>query len=119
MITVQELLDTQSLRLTAIAGLSGLTRTITWAHAVDLPDPWRWITGGNLVMTTGVGVPRNASDQVVWLEKLARSNASALVVARQADAPELSREMLDAADRLMFPVLEGSFELEFVQLSSM
>ncbi|SEI19129.1 purine catabolism regulatory protein [Paraburkholderia hospita] len=117
MITVQELLDTESLKLTALAGLSGLTRTITWAHAVDLPDPWRWIAAGNLVMTTGLGVPRNASDQIVWLEKLAHSNASALVVARQADAPELSREMLEAADRLMFPVLAGSFELEFVQLS--
>ncbi|PVX73171.1 PucR family transcriptional regulator [Paraburkholderia unamae] len=117
MITVQELLDTESLKLTAIAGLSGLTRTITWAHAVDLPDPWRWITGGNLVMTTGAGVPREASDQIIWLEKLASSHASALVVARRADAPELSREMLDAADRLMFPVLEASFELEFVQLS--
>lgn len=117
MITVQELLDTESLKLTALAGLSGLMRTINWAHAVDLPDPWRWIAPGNLVMTTGVGLPRNASDQIAWLEKLAQSNASALVVARQPDAPELSREMLDAADRLMFPVLAGSFELEFVQLS--
>ncbi|MEM5341185.1 PucR family transcriptional regulator [Paraburkholderia azotifigens] len=117
MITVQELLDTVSLKLTALAGLSGLTRTITWAHAVDLPDPWRWIAAGNLVMTTGAGLPRNAPDQILWLEKLAQSNASALVVARQADAPELSRDMLEAADRLMFPVLTASFELEFVQLS--
>ncbi|SAL00885.1 DNA-binding protein [Caballeronia pedi] len=117
MITVQELLDTKSLNLTVLGGSTGLMRTINWAHAVDLPDPWRWIAAGNLVMTTGVGLPRNASDQVTWLEKLARSNASALVVARQADAPDLSREMLDAADRLMFPVLAASFELEFVQLS--
>ncbi|WP_233858343.1 PucR family transcriptional regulator [Paraburkholderia sp. HD33-4] len=117
MITVQELLDTKSLKLAGLAGLSGLMRTITWAHAVDLPDPWRWITAGNLVMTTGAGLPRNASDQIAWLEKLAQSNASALVVARRADAPELSPEMLETADRLMFPVLAGSFELEFVQLS--
>ncbi|WP_250519017.1 PucR family transcriptional regulator ligand-binding domain-containing protein [Caballeronia sp. ATUFL_M1_KS5A] len=117
MIKVQELLDTKSLRLAVLGGSSGLARTINWAHAVDLPDPWRWIAAGNLVMTTGVGLPCNASEQVTWLEKLAQSNASALVVARRADAPELSREMLEAADRLMFPVLAASFELEFVQLS--
>lgn len=117
MITVQELLDTKSLELAGIAGLSGLMRPITWAHAVDLPDPWRWIAAGNLVMTTGVGLPRSAADQILWLEKLARSNASALVVARQADAPELTPELLETADRLMFPVLAASFELEFVQLS--
>ncbi|SAL64714.1 DNA-binding protein [Caballeronia cordobensis] len=117
MITVQALLDTESLKLAVLGGSSGLMRTINWAHTVDLPDPWRWIAAGNLVMTTGVGLPRNASDQVAWLEKLAQSNASALVVARQVDAPEVSREMLEAADRLMFPVLAASFELEFVQLS--
>ncbi|MGU7774244.1 PucR family transcriptional regulator [Burkholderia sp. MR1-5-21] len=117
MITVQELLDTQSLGLKGMAGLTGTHRLITWAHAVDLPDPWRWVTAGNLVMTTGVGVPRAPRDQVTWLERLAQTNASALVVAPQADAPKLSRKMLDAADHLMFPVLRASFELEFVKLS--
>jgi purine catabolism regulator len=117
MITVRELLDTSSLGLTGMAGLAGTHRLITWAHAVDLPDPWRWVSAGNLVMTTGVGMPRAPKDQVAWLESLARTNASALVVASRADAPELSRNMLDAADQLMFPVLKASFELEFVKLS--
>lgn len=117
MITVQELLDTECLKLAVLAGSSGIMRTINWAHTVDLPDPWRWISAGNLVMTTGVGIPHQPSDQANWLERLAHSNASALVVARQADAPEISREMLQAADRLMFPVLAASFDLEFVQLS--
>ena len=117
MITVQELIDERSLGLEGIAGLSGSSRKITWAHAVDLPDPWKWIAAGNLVMTTGIGLPNHPPDQIAWLEKLAQSNASALVVARQPEAPELSRDMLEAADRLMFPVIPASFELEFVKLS--
>ncbi|WP_176046663.1 PucR family transcriptional regulator [Burkholderia sp. BCC1644] len=117
MMTVQELLDTPSLGLLGVAGLAGTHRLITWAHAVDLPDPWRWVSAGNLVMTTGVGLPRTPRDQVAWLERIAQTNASALVVAPQADAPKLSRKLLDAADALMFPVLRASFELEFVKLS--
>ena len=35
MITVQALLDTDSLGLKGIAGLAGTHRLITWAHAVD------------------------------------------------------------------------------------
>ncbi|WP_175856850.1 PucR family transcriptional regulator [Burkholderia anthina] len=117
MVTVQELLDTPSLGLKVIAGAAGTHRLITWAHAVDLPDPWRWVSAGNLVMTTGGGMPHAPKDQVAWLEHIAQTNASALVVAPQADAPKLSRKMLNAADQLMFPVLQASFELEFVTLS--
>ncbi|BDB28634.1 PucR family transcriptional regulator ligand-binding domain-containing protein (plasmid) [Cupriavidus sp. P-10] len=117
MITVQELLDTDSLGLKGIAGLAGTHRLINWAHAVDLPDPWRWVSAGNLVMTTGTGIPRSPKEQVHWLELLAQTNCSALVVAPQAGAPKLSKQMLETAERLMFPVLGASFELEFVKLA--
>ncbi|MED5610024.1 PucR family transcriptional regulator ligand-binding domain-containing protein [Pseudomonas sp. JH-2] len=117
MLTVQDLIDIDVLKLHALAGLTGTSRLITWAHAVDLPDPWRWISPGDLVMTTGVGIPAGADDQVAWLEQLVQSNASALVVAPRDDAPKLTGKMLEAADRLLFPILRGSFELEFVKLS--
>lgn len=117
MLTVQDLLDIDLLKLTAVAGLSATSRPITWAHAVDLPDPWRWIAPGDLVMTTGVGIPQAAQEQVTWLEQLVQANACALVVAPRPDAPALSRQMLKAADRLLFPILQASFELAFVKLS--
>jgi purine catabolism regulator len=117
MLTVQDLINIELLRLVPVAGLAGIGRHITWAHAVDLPDPWRWISPGDLVMTTGMGMPSGAQDQVMWLEQLVQSNASALVVAPRADAPQLSPQILEAADRLLFPMLQASFELEFVKLS--
>ncbi|WP_449433568.1 PucR family transcriptional regulator [Pseudomonas putida] len=117
MLTVQDLIHIELLKLQAVAGAAGTGRLITWAHAVDLPDPWRWVSPGDLVMTTGVGMPHAAQAQVAWLEQLVQSNASALVVAPREDAPALSGEMLEAADRLLFPILRASFELEFVKLS--
>ncbi|MFJ4458401.1 PucR family transcriptional regulator [Pseudomonas sp. NPDC089392] len=117
MLTVQDLIDIELLKLQAVAGAAGTGRLITWAHTVDLPDPWRWVSPGDLVMTTGVGLPSAPAAQVSWLEQLVQSNPSALVVAPRADAPALSSELLAAADRLLFPVLHGSFELEFVKLS--
>ncbi|MBB4865716.1 purine catabolism regulator [Pseudomonas nitritireducens] len=117
MLTVQDLIEIDALKLQRVAGLSGTSRLITWAHAVDLPDPWRWISPGDLVMTTGLGMPQAAADQVSWLEQLVQSNASALVYAPRPGAPELSAKLLKAADRLLFPVLLGSFELAFNKLS--
>ncbi len=117
MICVRDLVGIKSLGLTLRAGAEGGHRLISWAHTVDLPDPWRWVSAGNLVMTTGGGLPKSPEDQAAWLEKLADTNASALVVALQPGAPELSSRLLEAADQLLFPVIEASFELEFVKLS--
>lgn len=117
MLTVQDLINAEQLQLKVVAGMAATSRLITWAHAVDLPDPWRWISPGDLVMTTGVGIPCTAEAQVAWLEQLAQCNASALLVAPRHDAPKLSPQMLEAADRLLFPILHASFELEFVKLS--
>jgi len=117
MLTVHDLIAIDPLKLKAAAGLAGTARVITWAHTVDLPDPWRWVSPGDLVMTTGVGLPVEEQAQVAWLEQLVQSNPSALVVAARPDAPPLSQALLDAADRLLFPVLQASFELEFVKLS--
>ncbi|WP_449432634.1 PucR family transcriptional regulator [Pseudomonas putida] len=117
MLTVQDLIAIELLRLQCVAGAAGTGRLITWAHTVDLPDPWRWVSPGDLVMTTGIGIPSKAQSQVEWLEQLVQSNASALVIAPRHEAPALTDQLLKAADRLHFPVIQGSFELEFVKLS--
>lgn len=117
MLTVHDLINIEVLKLHAIAGQAGTKRMITWAHTVDLSDPWRWVSPGDLVMTTGGGMPSGSDEQIAWLEQLVQSSASALVYAPKDGAPSLSSEMLQAADRLLFPILRGSFELEFVKLS--
>ncbi|MFF7859493.1 MULTISPECIES: PucR family transcriptional regulator [Pseudomonas] len=117
MLTVQNLIAIDPLKLQVAAGMAGIGRTITWAHTVDLPDPWRWVSPGDLVMTTGVGLPQTSQEQVEWLEQLVQSNPGALVIAPRQDAPDLTQALLDAADRLHFPVLRASFQLEFVKLS--
>lgn len=117
MLTVAELVETRSLGLSFLAGAPGGHRLITWAHAVDLPDPWRWVSAGHLIMTVGSGIPRDPEEQGDWLRRLAATNASALVIARSAEASEIHPQMLAAAENAMFPVIAASFDLEFVKLS--
>lgn len=117
MLTVAELVAIRSLGLSFLAGAPGGHRLITWAHAVDLPDPWRWVSAGHLIMTVGSGIPHGPEEQGDWLRKLADTNASALVIARSDQAPDIHPQMLAAADECMFPVIAASYELEFVKLS--
>lgn len=117
MLTVSELVAIRSLGLSFLAGASGGHRLITWAHAVDLPDPWRWVSAGHLIMTVGSGIPQDREEQAEWLRKLAGTNASALVIAPGEQAPDIHPQMLAAAEEAMFPIVGASYDLEFVKLS--
>lgn len=117
MITVDQLASVASLGLVYVAGERGGSRPVVWAHACDLPDPWNWSNSGDLVMTTGGGIPVTEHDQREWMEKLINHDVSALVVAAGPSAPELSDGLLDVAESHGFPVLSASFHLHFVTLA--
>lgn len=116
MITILQLVARPDLDLTLLAGAEGGQRIVTWAHAVDLPDPWNWVRPGDLVMTTGDGLPADPDEHSEWISRLSDANASGLVIARRPEAPRLSQAALDHADERSFPVLGADFDLEFAQL---
>lgn len=117
MITVDSLVLVADLNIEYLAGFAGGDRPVTWAHAVDLPDPWEWIGPGDLVMTTGAGMPQNAAEQAEWLGRLIDAGASGLIVASPVDGVEVSTAMKSIADRDGFPLLRAPYELEFVALA--
>lgn len=117
MISVDRLVAVPSLGLQYLAGERGGQRLVTWAHACDLPDPWNWFDNGDLVMTTGGGMPADDAAQRSWMERLIGSGVSALVVASSPSAPEVSPGMIAVAESCGFPVLIGSYDLHFVTLA--
>src|ERR671939_1193134 len=112
-ITVRELIGIADLKTRVLAGAGGLDRKVTWAHVCELPDPTEWLGGGELVMTTGLGVPRRSRAQVAYVERIARAGLSGLMIGDQMCAPKLSARMLAAADELSLPVLLTSYEVPF------
>ncbi|ODR22871.1 PucR family transcriptional regulator [Mycolicibacterium porcinum] len=117
MISVDQLVAVPSLGLRYLAGESGGSRLVTWAHACDLADPWNWFENGDLVMTTGGGMPSDEQDQRQWMAQLIASKVSALVVASSPTAPAVTDGMLKVAESKGFPVLTASFDLHFVELA--
>ncbi|TMS52419.1 PucR family transcriptional regulator [Mycobacterium sp. DBP42] len=117
MISVDQLVAVPSLGLRYLAGERGGSRLVTWAHACDLADPWNWFDNGDLVMTTGAGMPAREPDQRQWMAQLIDSKVSALVVASSPTAPAVTDGMLKVAESKGFPVLTASFDLHFVELA--
>lgn len=123
-ITVRELTELAHLKTRTWAGHDGVHRQVTWAHASELADPAPWLNEGDLLMTTGLGLPEAPRDQESYVERLHRGGLSGLVIAehehepgQSMHGPPLTRRLRAAANRLGFPVLLIAYEVPFVALA--
>lgn len=117
MIDTRSLVEFGELGAKLIAGKSGASRPVTWAHVSELADPTPWLDGGELIMTTGLGVPRMATDQTEYICRLDQAGAAGLAIGEDMFAPPLSRAMLAKADELAFPVLSVRRDIPFASLA--
>ncbi len=115
-ITLTELVAIPHLGLTVLAGDGHLNRAVTWAHVSEMEDPTPWLEDGELLMSVGVGFPKERDAQMAYLGRLASKGLVALALADRI-GPRLSRDFLHLADELALPVLEVSWEVPFSELA--
>ena len=116
MITVDTLARGLGLELEYIAGESGGARPLTWAHVVDIPEPWKWIGRGELILTTGGGIPAPA-EQAAWIDAVIASGAGGLLLAPRPGTEPLAPAALERADAAGFPILTASFDARFTAIA--
>ncbi|HWO47734.1 MAG TPA: PucR family transcriptional regulator ligand-binding domain-containing protein, partial [Solirubrobacterales bacterium] len=68
MLTVQSLLDELDLELAA--GADAAAAPVRWVHISELEDPTPWLSGGELMLTTGIPLA-NAAKQRAFIRLLA------------------------------------------------
>ncbi|WP_241258418.1 PucR family transcriptional regulator ligand-binding domain-containing protein [Rhodococcus sp. KRD175] len=75
---VGDLLDASHLGIRLLTSdRDALGRTLRWTFTTDLPDPSRYIAGGELVIT-GLVWRRTPDDSEVFIRSVAESGATAL-----------------------------------------
>jgi purine catabolism regulator len=103
-ITVRALLEMPHLSLELAAGQAGLDREIAWVHVAEVSDPTPWIEGGELILTTGLGLTDIPDEQALYLRRLALARAAGVVVVSHT-APPISAAMRATANDLDLPLL--------------
>ncbi|WP_326755762.1 PucR family transcriptional regulator [Streptomyces hirsutus] len=116
-LTVEDLLSFPALQLSVKAGVSGLGRSVSWAHVSELDDPTPWLLGAEILMTTGLAIPRTAAGQRRYLERLDDAGVSALALSAQLHMPVLHEAFFLAAEERGFPVLEVPLAVPFIAVS--
>lgn len=117
LITVEDLLRSPALQLRLLAGESGTGRRVAWAHVSELEDPTPWLFGSEMIMTTGMALPRSAAGQRSYLERLDDAGVACLAVSERMFVPPLTASFLAAAASRGFPVVEVPIPVPFMAIS--
>src|SRR5262249_46912728 len=98
-------------------GESGTSRRVAWAHVSELEDPTPWLFGSEMIMTTGMALPRGAERQRAYLERLDDNGVACLALSEGLFVPPLTRAFLTAAAQRNFPVVEVPIPVPFMAIS--
>jgi DNA-binding PucR family transcriptional regulator len=113
-LTVQGLVEEMGLEL--VAGSDGASAPIRWVHATELPDPTPWLSGGELILTTGLKLG-SAKAQRELVERLASHHVAGLGFGTGFDHKSIPEALLEEARSLGFPVFEVPYELPFIAIT--
>src|SRR4051812_15159526 len=114
MLTVRGLASEMGLELTT--GEDGADAPVRWVHISELPDPTPWLSGGELLLTTGIQLDTDKR-QREFVRLLAGHHLAGLGFGTGFDHDALPAALVDEAAQLDFPVFEVPYELPFIALT--
>src|SRR5215207_9894756 len=114
MLTVRGLVSEMGLELTT--GDAGADAPVRWVHISELPDPTPWLSGGELLLTTGIQLETDER-QREFVRLLSGHHLSGLGFGTGFDHEQLPAALLEEARELGFPVFEVPYELPFIALT--
>jgi PucR family transcriptional regulator, purine catabolism regulatory protein len=106
----------RDLDIRLVAGEAGLDRPVRWVHISELADPTPWLSGGELLLTTGMNLP-DAAAQRAFVKRLAGHDLAGLGLGTGFAHADVPRALRDTAGELGFPVFEVPYDVPFIAVT--
>jgi purine catabolism regulator len=117
MITVQDILEIPELDLRLLAGQKSTSNPVRWVHITEVPDPTRWLKGGELLLTTGYGFVGEEDTQVAQLKRLIDHNISGLGFGTGFSFDKVPPVLIKVAEEYGFPLFEVPYHVPFIAIT--
>ncbi len=117
MITVQDILEIPDLSLKLLAGAKSTSNPVRWVHIAEVPDPTKWLKGGELLLTTGYGMGGSHDKQVSFLKRLIDHNLSGLGIGTGFSLEKVPETIIKVAEQYNFPVFEVPYHVPFIAIT--
>ncbi|MFL5737071.1 MAG: PucR family transcriptional regulator [Actinomycetota bacterium] len=116
-VSTRELLQNDRLGLKLLAGERHADRPVRWVHVSELDDPTPWLQGGELLLTTGMGIGSTPAKQRAYVKRLADAGLAALGVGLGFSHQRVPRPMLSEAEACDFPLFEVPYPTPFIAIT--
>ena len=114
MLTVRDLWRDLDVRV--LAGDAALETPVRWVHISELSDPTPWLSGGELLLTTGMGLDTD-EQQRAYVYRLADHGLAGLGVGIGFGLEAVPEAMIAAADERAFPLVEVPYDVPFIAVT--
>ena len=114
MLTVQAMLD--ELGLSLVAGRESAEAPIRWVHISELVDPTPWMSGGELLLSTGIQLT-DPDEQQAFVRRLVDHHVAGLGLGVGIKHDAMPPAMVEEAERHGFPLFEVPYEMPFIAIT--
>jgi purine catabolism regulator len=114
MLTIRELLRDLDVRV--LAGEAGLDLPVRWVHISELLDPTPWLSGGELLLSTGLQLD-SEERQREFVGRIAEHQLAGLGFGTGFQHASVPPALLEAAAEREFPVFEVPYEVPFIAIT--
>ncbi|MEU7477718.1 PucR family transcriptional regulator [Lentzea sp. NPDC042327] len=115
MLLLRTLLGMTELRLSLRTGADQLDRAVTRVYGTELPDPSRYLSGGELVLS-GLLWHHGPRDSETFVRSLAAADVAGLAASETEDR-QLPADLVTACERHRVPLLEVPVDLSFATIT--
>ena len=116
-VTVRDLMGNPGMPLRLLAGEGHTTRPIRWVHASELEDPTPWLKGGEVILTTGMGIGATPAKQRAYVKRLATAGAAGLGFGLGFSHEKTPKALVTASEAADLPLFEVPYPVPFIAIT--
>ena len=116
-LTIRDIVGIPGMPLRLLTGEARSEKPIRWVHSSELEDPTPWLKGGELVLTTGMGIGGTAAKHRAYVRRLVEAGVGGLGFGLGFGYDTTPKALIAEATKHDFPLFEVPYPVPFIAIT--
>src|SRR4051794_18424046 len=116
-VTVRDIVSIPGMPLKLLTGEDGADGPVRWVHSSELEDPTAWLKGGELILTTGMGIGDTTARHRAYIRRLVDARVAGLGFGLGFGHARTPRALVTEAAKHGFPLFEVPYPVPFIAIT--
>lgn len=116
-VTVRDIVSIPGMPLRLLSGEAQTSRPVRWVHISELEDPTPWLKGGELILTTGMGLGASPARQRAYVTRLVDTKVAGLGFGLGFGHDKVPKALVTEARKHDLPLFEVPYPVPFIAIT--